>query len=118
MGNSKSKNVVLESAKPDILFTLPLEIRRAIYEYVQPQRGRLHLVQGKDGAGFRLAKCFDPELCSHEFGSERQGPFQNCYEDRLWQKRLLSSWGPHWRCEEEAEQRFRHGSLLGVCRTT
>lgn len=115
MGASKS---VQRPAKPDHLFILPLEIRRAIYTYLLPEHG-IHLSQIENGET-RLSACCDPDLYNHEMGLERLEFVPPAKDDQVWQKRLLSPWGPHWRCEEEVRMGLRASgeSLLGVCKAT
>ena len=59
--------------------------------------GRVHVVLSK--GTLYCSTCVKPELHSDLDGSERevQGHTDS---KQTWARRLQSSWGPHWRCEE------------------
>jgi hypothetical protein len=76
------------------LFSLPLEIRRQIYGYVLPCSVHVYLDQGF----LRLSVCTEPCTSggdgSRRDASEPWGDGRSC---PIWERRLQSTWGPHWR---------------------
>lgn len=93
------------------LFNIPLELRRAIYAHlVDVSAQHIHSVAGSDGSSrLRFTPCIAPGASDQDEldGSER------CPDPRvpgerypivspIFRRRLLSSWGPHWMCEELA----------------
>lgn len=84
------------------LFSAPLEIREAIYEYLVPDG--VHVYLHRDN--LRLSRCVQPHLGDDLWGGERQeadSPYSGAatFSDPVWARRLRSSWGPHWKCEEK-----------------
>jgi hypothetical protein len=81
------------------LFQLPAELRLSIYEYLS--QTPLHVVGGSDGR-HRFVLC----VADHEAPDSRQVPPSDPdgpkppLQDATWSRRLSSSWGNHWRCEE------------------
>ncbi|KAH7067507.1 hypothetical protein BKA63DRAFT_607352 [Paraphoma chrysanthemicola] len=105
------------------LFAAPTEIRHAIYRHLIPKRIHLAL---RD-ASFRLSPCVqradddDPDCTSrtrydgrHDMGKQTSEP--------LYPYRLSSSWGEHWRCEEnmhearESDDTLDVRALIRVCK--
>jgi hypothetical protein len=81
------------------LFNSPLEIRQQIYGYLLPRGAHLYLRQNT----LCISKCFDRSRDGN-FGYERRVsrfPPELC-SDEVWKRRLRSTWGPHWECEELA----------------
>lgn len=93
------------------LFNIPLELRRAIYANLAGFSAQhIHSVAGSDGSSrLRFTPCIAPGASDQDEldGSER------CPDPRapgkrypivspIFRRRLLSSWGPHWMCEELA----------------
>lgn len=93
------------------LFNIPLELRRAIYAHlVDVSAQHIHSVAASDGSSrLRFTPCIAPGASDQDEldGSER------CPDPRvpgerypivsqIFRRRLLSSWGPHWMCEELA----------------
>lgn len=93
------------------LFNIPLELRRAIYANLAGFSAQhIHSVAGSDGSSrLRFTPCIAPGASDQNEldGSER------CPDPRapgkkypivspIFRRRLLSSWGPHWMCEELA----------------
>lgn len=87
------------------LFTSPLEIRRAIYIHLINTAG-IHVVRTEQGI-LRLSACVGPDLYAGHTGDERDTP---CRTRRG--RRLASSWGPHWECEESVLRTM--GELEGI----
>jgi hypothetical protein len=81
------------------LFTSPLEIRQQIYSYLLPCGAHVYFRQNK----LCISRCFDRGQ-ERRFGDERRvsGVTQTVCSDRVWHRRLRSTWGPHWECEELA----------------
>ncbi|KAK0744034.1 hypothetical protein B0T18DRAFT_195007 [Schizothecium vesticola] len=91
------------------LFKIPLELRRAIYaNLVDVSARHICSVAGSDGISrLRFTLCIAPGPSDEDYldGSER---CPELYESDIpvagpiFKRRLLSSWGPHWMCEELA----------------
>ncbi|KAL5328193.1 hypothetical protein ACEPPN_001689 [Leptodophora sp. 'Broadleaf-Isolate-01'] len=104
------------------LLSAPLEIRRAIY--TQISSGHLHALRSQ--SKFRFSGCLQPNLGDSEHaGYERRVSAENDDASQAqWARRLSSSWGPHWECEELAlakDKKLCGGDLykLGfVCKKT
>lgn len=95
---------------------LPLEVRRAIYSELIPKAVHVFFQRGK----VAVSRCVEPEVGGCLTGIERQ-PTEHESNDPdqsqwLWARRLNSSWGPHWRCEEMADIDRRTLSVLFVCK--
>jgi hypothetical protein len=105
-----------------MLLRIPLELRNEVYLYLLPHQ--LHAYLHNDR--LRLSTCFepdkDPRSSAHPHkvnlwqsgedprpadaqsphdGSERR-PYESANEELVYVRRLQSSWGPHWMCEERA----------------
>lgn len=93
------------------LFFIPIEVRREIYLHLVNKPG-VHIIR-TDAGELRLSPCLDPGENDRNIGAERSpnspGGFLNIAEilpttysgrQELWGRRLASSWGPHWECEE------------------
>ncbi|KAF2176877.1 hypothetical protein K469DRAFT_605525 [Zopfia rhizophila CBS 207.26] len=79
-------------------FSAPLEIRQEIYGYLIPYGVHAYLRQGK----LYLSACVESCANGGLFGAERRESSDWRASDPVWQRRLRSSWGPHWKCEEVA----------------
>jgi hypothetical protein len=82
------------------LFSLPLEIRRQIYGCLLPHG--VHAYLDRDNP--RLSACNEP-CASGGDGHERRDEDEwrkNTIVCPIWERRLQSTWGSHWRCEEMA----------------
>ncbi|KAF2180468.1 hypothetical protein K469DRAFT_753425 [Zopfia rhizophila CBS 207.26] len=111
------------------LLLTPAEIRHGIYLYLLPDRIHVRL----RGDKFCLSACLEPGRGGDEDGSK---PFtyvsantldgherkfsRNGFSDPVWARRLRSTWGPHWKCEENVldkyfESKF-NATLLLVCK--
>jgi hypothetical protein len=81
-------------------FTLPTEIRYAIYAHLIPETIHLSL----DERGLRLSPCVqrdgdgDPECWKRRSNHELLHKHPDA--DPIYLNRLRSTWGEHWRCEE------------------
>ncbi|KAH7253435.1 hypothetical protein B0J15DRAFT_560777 [Fusarium solani] len=78
------------------LLLAPAEIRHIIYEHLLPHG--IHVF--RQGAGLCCSACVGASG-DDEDGSERQTTGDSM-SDTVWARRLASSWGPHWLCEELA----------------
>lgn len=111
------------------LFSVAAEIRRSIYNYLIPEQ--VHLFTYRDNV--KLSRCVqqegdeDPDCIprnplAHVSRKITDPP------DPLYVRRLQSSWGEHWRCDEAALLRgennnetserdwFDRLALFGVCK--
>lgn len=96
-----------DSQHASSFFAFPIELRRAVYAELFDLAGQhIQYIVGGDGVHrFRLTPCTAPTRSDEEErdGSERNPektlPFAS---GPIYQRRLLSSWGPHWMCEELA----------------
>ncbi|KAK0111137.1 hypothetical protein ONS95_001513 [Cadophora gregata] len=79
------------------LLSALLEVRQAIYSHLD-RHVHAFLSEGK----LRMLICLEPNLGDHEHaGTERLVPGDHARStDPQWARRLGSSWGPHWECEE------------------
>ncbi|KAK8070730.1 hypothetical protein PG997_010933 [Apiospora hydei] len=82
------------------LFLIPIEIRRDIYANLLGN-GHIHITLLSSKAGFRLTRCSDPDLGAEHVGDKRR-PAGDDPDNRIWARRLSSTWGPHWQCEESS----------------
>ncbi|KAI1359525.1 hypothetical protein F5Y08DRAFT_319490 [Xylaria arbuscula] len=78
----------------------PLEIRHAIYALILPRAVHVFLSRGR----LRLSMCLDPNLGDDNHDGRERKPGTDTDTDHehrsKWARRLRSSWGPHWECEE------------------
>lgn len=116
---STEEACAVDSQYVSSFFTIPIELRRAVYAYLfDPAGHHIQYVVGGDGVRhFRLTTCTAPtksgeEERGHErYGRERNPDGQLFYPGGpIYKRRLLSSWGPHWMCEELACH-FRDGEV-------
>ncbi|KAL2204071.1 hypothetical protein CC79DRAFT_1112604 [Sarocladium strictum] len=95
------------------LFDLPLEIRLLIYSHFINKHG-YHVVSSTESE-LALTPCLGARLYDGDVGKERQvtelviRPEPS--DQRRYERRLRSSWGPHWMCEE-----FWMGGALPIMR--
>ena len=109
------------------LLSLPAELRNEIYLYLVPDR--IHVRQEENIIS--LAACLTIELdenyeenfhspAANILGGSERRPSEGDIE-RVFMRRLQSTWGPHWKCEEAALSRDDvHNSgtqLLFVCQS-
>ncbi|KAL2065800.1 hypothetical protein VTL71DRAFT_3470 [Oculimacula yallundae] len=111
-------NKTLHTNSESKLLSAPLEVRRAIYAHFDS--GPLHasLWEGR----IRISRCLQPNLGDHQFdGHERRLIREITTTDReyqsqpIWARRLDSTWGHHWECEELAlanEDAFDEGHMM------
>lgn len=81
-----------------MLTIAPLEVRRAIYIYLVATS--VHILRMDDGA-LRISPCVGPDRNAENVGFERRTVSNPPY-CQVWGRRLASSWGLHWECEEIA----------------
>lgn len=79
------------------VLSTPLEIRRMIYTYLFPHGIHARLHQGT----FHLSPCIEPCTNNGPYGDNRH-PAVSSPGNPVYKRRLQSSWGTHWRCEEVA----------------
>lgn len=82
-----------------MLVNSPIEIRRAIYVHLIDTPG-VHIVRTENG-DLSLSACVGPDRYAGHTGYERRTT-DDTWSDPIWGRRLVSSWGPHWECEEIA----------------
>ncbi|KAK3688956.1 hypothetical protein B0T22DRAFT_378112 [Podospora appendiculata] len=95
----------MESLEHSPFTTSPLEIRLAILASMGfPRAIHVFLRCGK----IALSTCVEPSMAENYLtGSERKpGGFLALTSDSelAWARRLQSTWGPHWQCEEMAQK--------------
>ncbi|RYP67238.1 hypothetical protein DL769_005815 [Monosporascus sp. CRB-8-3] len=78
-------------------FPMPIEIRQAIYAHIIPSAVHLFLQQDKVAVSACIEPCPERDLS----GMERRST-GDWRTDAIMARRLRSSWGPHWKCEEVA----------------
>jgi hypothetical protein len=80
------------------LLRLPAELRHETYSYILPDGIHVRLVRGE----IYFSPCLErshPRPSPHIDGQERRSDKDDVSR---WARRLDSSWGPHWMCEEHA----------------
>jgi hypothetical protein len=111
------------------LIQLPYDVRRVILDLLVPPAVHLHRHKGNIVASMCVSS---NAIYNQDLGSERKEdllpdedgwiPYEN---NCIWARRLRSTWGPHWRCEERAlrlntrrtaSRLLLFCPLLGVCR--
>lgn len=102
------------------LLQAPFDVRNAILLHLCPDVVHVHLL----GSKLVITECVSPEAI-HEDGDgderregiladENQWNFEHTF---VWARRLMSTWGPHWRCEEVAAgKQVLLEPLLRVCK--
>ncbi|KAH8903810.1 hypothetical protein BR93DRAFT_930952 [Coniochaeta sp. PMI_546] len=88
----------MDIQKQSPFLSLPLEIRNAIYADLVPKAVHISLRHGR----VSISTCIEPKIGRYQSGIERRPPGDHRSET-LWARRLQSSWGPHWQCEEVAQ---------------
>jgi hypothetical protein len=83
------------------LVQAPYDIRLEIFQYLIPQGIHVFL----QGDVLRFSECVGcPPVDRWDSGQERKdtgGPVTEYkMREERWKRRLMSSWGPHWMCEE------------------
>lgn len=100
----------MDTQEQSPLFSLPPEVRDAIYTYILPNAIHIFLREGKVAA----STCMEPEIAKFRTGRERMpreeelAGFRERSSQRVWARRLRSSWGPHWQCEEIVQRTAGH----------
>lgn len=87
-------------------FTLPAEPRHAVYEQLFMNLAGQHVNYLADENGthrFKLTPCTAPVISDNRYGKERCIPQYVSAHD-IYRRRLKSTWGPHWSCEELANR--------------
>ncbi|KAF2647223.1 hypothetical protein K491DRAFT_741649 [Lophiostoma macrostomum CBS 122681] len=92
----------MRSQSESTLLRIPLEIRNQVLGYLITDQ--LHVILHKGALHWSI--CIEPELAFDLDGSERNLQGQT-HSEKTWARRLRSSWGPHWRCEEFFQDRGR-----------
>jgi hypothetical protein len=112
------------------LIQLPYDVRSAILDLLVPPAVHLYRHKGNIVASICVSS---DTIYRQDLGSERKEGLEaadsNGYVDYentcIWARRLRSTWGPHWRCEERAlrlntsrtaSRLYTFCPLLGVCR--
>ncbi|OIW26328.1 hypothetical protein CONLIGDRAFT_646505 [Coniochaeta ligniaria NRRL 30616] len=105
----------MDTQEQSPFFSLPPEVRDAIYTYILPNAIHVFLREGK----VAISTCMDPEIAGFLTGRERIPSeeelvgFGERSSQTVWARRLRSSWGPHWQCEEIAQRTTGHRNSGG-----
>jgi hypothetical protein len=90
-----------------MLLKIPYDIRRMIYDYIVPSSVHISTTRGVT----RLFSCVPtPAADPTDPGKECQEGLpveENTWDEshtKKWSARLQSTWGPHWKCEEKANE--------------
>ncbi|OAL44288.1 hypothetical protein IQ07DRAFT_592364 [Pyrenochaeta sp. DS3sAY3a] len=105
------------------LLSLPSELRRNIYQYTFPDQVHLRCQDGIT----RISRCVQPYEDRHSPRNWNHGGWErkshteiSCRRDPILGRRVQSTWGPHWKCEEHAhiedEEMTQVTSLLRSCK--
>lgn len=109
----------MASATDISLFNAPLEIRWKIYEELFGRATHLFLHDGK----LHVMPCQGTDDVSHRVprdDANMSDTDDSIWTDPIWIRRVESSWGCHWQCEEtyldgvQRPQQAAHMSLLPV----
>jgi hypothetical protein len=86
---------------------IPYDVRRQIYDHIVPSSVHMWTTGGVT----RLFSCVTPPAAAHgDLDKECQEglSFEEAERDeshtKTWAARLQSAWGPHWKCEEKANE--------------
>lgn len=118
-------NAAMHAQYDSRLMSAPAEIRRAIYQHLAPASIHIFMSpQGRLDVSVCLEPPISPSLVEDFFldGYERRpsdgAPSDYASAESTWARRVASSWGPHWKCEEaaHANDRYHAGDLLSVCK--
>jgi hypothetical protein len=123
--------------QPSALLQLPLELRHEVYSYILPAQIHIRLEDNR----LTLSMCMQPDKDKYSTASVQKfgGVPHDGYERKpydpsvfqhasrlVWARRLRSTWGPHWTCEERLTKEPKEDGigndlgpvgLLLVCRT-
>ena len=95
----------VDNQDESIFFSIPVELRLAVYAHLFNISGlHVHSVAGSDGSRqFKFTPCAAPPIADEEArdGTERD-PKISIWDQSIYKRRLSSSWGSHWMCEELA----------------
>ncbi|KAG6002382.1 hypothetical protein E4U21_003142 [Claviceps maximensis] len=94
---SVEKHVVDRQLQSPLL-RLPAELARQIYAYIVPPQAHLY----RDDASVCAATCITPSPSNDYYCFDRRS--HGDPSTTVWARRLKSSWGGHWRCEEVAKR--------------
>lgn len=89
----------MENQEQSHLLSVPLELRQAIYACIIPNAVHVFLRKGR----IAISMCIEPDIAGDLCGNERK-PSRGELRETIWARRLRSSWGPHWQCEEIAQR--------------
>jgi hypothetical protein len=83
------------------LVQAPYDIRLQIFQYLIPEG--IHVFFRGDA--LKVSECIGcPPVDKVWSGKERKGEYDPAEKyqvrEQRWRRRLMSSWGPHWMCEE------------------
>lgn len=82
------------------LMQLPLEIRNAIFQELWNDAGVSQHIVLQDNRRYLRARCVTDHTRPDSLMDECARFNTSCIEDPLIWRRLMSSWGPCWKCEE------------------
>lgn len=94
----------VDNQDESIFFSIPIELRLAVYAHLFNISG-LHIqFVGRDGARqFMLTPCAAPPITDQrERDGKERDPKISIFDKLKYKRRLSSSWGSHWMCEELA----------------
>ncbi|KAH8908291.1 hypothetical protein BR93DRAFT_925412 [Coniochaeta sp. PMI_546] len=95
----------VDKQSESIFFSIPIELRLTVYAHLFNISGlHIRFVAGRDGARqFKLTPCAAPPITDEEDrdGTERD-PRISIWDQMIYKRRLSSSWGSHWMCEDLA----------------
>lgn len=100
-----ASSILWEAADPQVkshLLLAPLEIRQAIYALLVEDGVHLFLRQGQ----VSLSPCVGAILDTRH--SAERATTGDEDSDTVWARRLDSSWGTHWKCQEAALATEQH----------
>ncbi|KAF5013274.1 hypothetical protein FDECE_703 [Fusarium decemcellulare] len=81
-----------------LFFQLPFEIRQSILRELFRSAGVQHIVLRGDH--YTHARCITDHVAPDELMEECAKHDSNCFVDQVLRRRLESTWGNHWKCEE------------------
>lgn len=95
-------NAAMNAQLDSRFMSAPAEIRRAIYQRLVTQSS-IHIFLSPQGR-LQVSSCLEPPTSPplggfFQSAADRR-PKNAGQNDPTWARRLMSSWGPHWKCEE------------------
>ncbi|KAK8015581.1 hypothetical protein PG991_008469 [Apiospora marii] len=120
LGTSTMFDAAMHAQLDSQFMSAPTEIRRSIYQHLIAPSS-IHVFLSPRGR-LQVSTCLEPPISPplggwHQTAYKRR-PKDAGDHDPTWARRLMSSWGPHWKCEEASHTHDLDyiSILLSVCK--